>query len=305
METPGKAAGKAMNGRAAVQRRDRESAARLEVRLLGSFEVGYRGRPPLRFESRRTRALLAYLVCHPDRALPRESLGALLWPEADPTTSRHNLRQAFYNLRQTLTPPAGNQSPLTTRHDSLAFTPPPGAWIDLAVFAEALRRGREPHGVIEPRALARAVEVYGGDFLAGFWFPGGTDFEAWLLAEQERWREAAVAALTDLVEHHLRHGGYGAGIDYARRLQAMEPLAEEPHRQLMRLYALSGRRGRAIAVYESLRCLLATELDVAPTPETTLLYRRILAQEQPAPVIAREGPDARAYRSAGSGAAVR
>jgi len=277
----------------------------LEVRLLGGFEVGYRGRPPLRFESRRTRALLAYLVCHPGRALPRESLGALLWPEADAATSRHNLRQAFYNLRQTLTPPAGGPSPLTTRHDGLVFTPPPGAWIDLAVFAEALRRGREPHGAIEPRALARAVEVYGGDFLAGFWFPGGTIFEEWLLAEQERWREAAVATLTELVEHHLRHGGYGAGIEYARRLQVIEPLAEEPHRQLMRLYALSGRRGRAVAVYESLRRLLATELEVAPMPETTQLYRRILAQEQPSPAIAREGPSARGYRTVGSGAAAR
>jgi DNA-binding SARP family transcriptional activator len=305
MGTAGKAAGKAMNGRTAVQRRDRESAARLEVRLLGSFEVGYRGRPPLCFESRRTRALLAYLLCHPDRAVPRESLGALLWPEADAATSRHNLRQAFYNLRQTLTPPAGGSSPLTTRHDSLAFTPPPGAWIDLAVFAEALRRGHDPRGGIEPRALARAVEVYGGDFLAGFWFPGGTIFEEWLLAEQERWREAAVAALTDLVEHYLRHGGYGAGIEHARRLQTIEPLAEEPHRQLMRLYALSGRRGRAVAVYESLRCLLATELEVAPMPETTQLYRRILAQELPSPAIARETPGARGYRSAGSGAAAR
>lgn len=292
-----------MNGRAAVQRPHRADARRLEVRLLGSFEVRYRGRPPLRFESRRTRALLAYLVCHPDRALPRESLGALLWPDADPVTSRHNLRQAFYNLRRTLTRPAGDPSPLTTRHDSLAFTPPPGAWIDLAVFAEALRRGRDPHGAIEPRALGRAVEVYGGDFLAGFWFPGGTAFEEWMLAEQERWREAAVATLTDLVEHHLRHGGYGAGIEYARRLQTIEPLAEETHRQLMRLYALSGRRGRAVAVYESLRRLLATELDVAPMYETTLLYRRILAEERPASTIAREAPGARGYRSAGSGAA--
>jgi DNA-binding SARP family transcriptional activator len=280
-------------------------APRLEIRLLGSLEVRYRGRPPLRFESRRTRALLAYLVCHPDRALSRESLGALLWPEADPATSRHNLRQAFYNLRQSLTPPAGNESPLTTRHDSLAFTPPPGAWIDLAVFAEALRRGRDAYGAIEPRALARAVEAYGGDFLSGFWFPGGTAFEDWMLAEQERWREAAVTALTDLVEHHLRHGGYGLGIEYARRLQTIEPLAEEPHRQLMRLYALSGRRGRAVAVYESLRRLLATELDVAPMPETTSLYRRILAQEQAAPVIPGEGPGARGYRGVGSDAAAR
>ncbi|MGH9361221.1 MAG: AfsR/SARP family transcriptional regulator, partial [Thermoanaerobaculia bacterium] len=165
------------------------------------------------------------------------------------------------------------------RHDSLAFTPPPGAWIDLAVFAEGLRRGRDPLGRIDPRELARAVEAYGGDFLAGFWLPGGGGFEEWLLAEQERWREAAVAALGDLVEHHLRHGAHGLGIQYANRLQAIEPLAEEPHRQLMRLYALSGRRSRAVAVYESLRRLLAAELEVAPMPETTLLYRRILAQE--------------------------
>ena len=264
--------------------RDRQGAARLEIRLLGGFEVGYAGRPALRFESRRTRALLAYLVCHPDRALPRESLGALLWPEAGEATSRHNLRQAFYNLRRTLTIPGGS-SPLSARHDGLAFTPFSGTWIDLAAFTAALRRGRDPHGRIEPLELAGAAEIYGGDFLAGFSLPECAEFEEWLLAEQERWREGAVAALTDLVEHHLRHGSYAAGIQPAQRLRALEPLAEEPHRQLMRLYALSGRRARAVAVYESLRRMLAAELEVAPMPETTLLYRRILAQERPASAV--------------------
>ena len=59
--------------------------ARLEIRLLGGFEVR-RGDTVLRgFESQKVRALLAYLACHADQAQSRTHLAGLLWPEEKPT----------------------------------------------------------------------------------------------------------------------------------------------------------------------------------------------------------------------------
>ena len=58
----------------------------------------------------------------------------------------------------------------------------------------------------------------------------------------------------------------------------LEPWWEEAHRQLIRLLALSGRRSEALAQYVKCRRVLAEELGVEPSPETTGLYEQIRDQ---------------------------
>jgi predicted ATPase len=58
----------------------------------------------------------------------------------------------------------------------------------------------------------------------------------------------------------------------------------------MRLYALSGRRSRALEDYEALRRLLADELGVEPAAETRRLYEEILDELLPEPA-GTTGPD--------------
>ncbi|HXU31475.1 MAG TPA: AAA family ATPase, partial [Thermoanaerobaculia bacterium] len=102
-----------------------------------------------------------------------------------------------------------------------------------------------------------------------------SSFEEWLIAEQERLREATVEALRALIESYRRRGEYRFGLHYARRLVALEPLAEEPRRNLMRFYAMTGRRSQALAEYEDLVALLDRELGVDPLVETRELYESI------------------------------
>jgi predicted ATPase len=59
----------------------------------------------------------------------------------------------------------------------------------------------------------------------------------------------------------------------------------------MRLYALSGRRSRALRQYEILRNLLSSELKVEPLPDTRELHQSILDQTlSPTTGMDREGP---------------
>ena len=112
-----------------------------------------------------------------------------------------------------------------------------------------------------------------------------------MLSEQERLREAAVDSFRTLIESYLRRGEYRFGIQFARRLLAIDPLSEEAHRSLMRLYALSGRRSRALRQYEILRNLLSSELKVEPLRDTRELHQSILDQTvSPATGMDREGP---------------
>jgi len=256
--------------------------SRLEVRLFGGFEVFHGNQPVTGFESQKVRALLAYLIVNRRAVHSRDRLSGLLWPGKDEEIARRNLRQAVYNLRNILPHGDSPEPPLLTTHKSVQFNLKTEYWLDVAAFEEAVRRGMATTDRGALRALAEAVELYRGDFLAGFFVKGSPEFEHWLFYEQERLREMAVQTLRKLIDYHLTVGAYRLGIRYARRLLELDPLSEEAHRKLMRLYALSGRRARALAQYEEYRALLQSELGIEPLEETTALYQAILAQKWPA-----------------------
>lgn len=247
--------------------------SKIRVRLLGGFEVWAGERQIAGFESQKVRALLAYLICNRRRAFTRDHLAGLLWPERDGDSARHALRQAVYNLRSKL-PDSGALLQVTNLE--IGLVPRADLWLDVEVFEESLRLGSGRAG--DPQHLATAVQLYRGEFLAGFFVKDSPDFEDWMVAEQVRLRDAAVEALHHLIESYRRRGEYRFGMHYARRLVAIEPLSEEAHRELMRLCALAGQRSRALAHYEELLNLLRNELGVEPLAETRRLYESILSE---------------------------
>jgi DNA-binding SARP family transcriptional activator len=255
---------------------------RAEVRLLGGFEVRVDGRPVSGFESQKVRGLLAYLAMSRGVVHGRERLAELFWPEHEPVSARSSLRQALYNLRSTLapSPPDPGWQPIVSTHQTVTFSRDAGVWVDVEAFEEALRRGTEGAHGSAVHLLSRAVQLYQGDFLSGCPVRGGTDLDAWISEQQERLREAAIQALRTLISCFRERGDHRLSIQHAQRLLSLDPLAEEAHRQLMSLYSLSGRRGRALSQYEDLRHLLDRELGVEPEEETHALYQAILKEEQ-------------------------
>ncbi len=250
---------------------------RLKVRCLGGFEVWNEGRRVTGFESYRARAVLAYLACQRERPFSRDHLAGLLWPDRDDQSARRNLRQVLYNIRATIGPDADTETVVSV-DGGLQLSPDLDCWVDVEEFRRAYRQGAG-EGNVNVQALAEATGLYRGDFLADFPVGESPDFEFWLLAEQEALREQVVHALRLLIESYLSRGEFRIGLQFAHRLVAIEPLSEHANRQLIRLYALAGRRSRAIATYEQLRQRLQAELGVEPLKETTDLYQATLVEE--------------------------
>src|SRR5688572_26656472 len=69
----------------------------LVLALLGPLDVQRDGQP-VSLPSRKATALLTYLAVT-GQAHARDSLAALLWPEADQTRARASLRQGLWALR--------------------------------------------------------------------------------------------------------------------------------------------------------------------------------------------------------------
>ncbi|MEW5870968.1 MAG: BTAD domain-containing putative transcriptional regulator [Chloroflexota bacterium] len=233
-------------------------AACIDIRLFGSFQILQSGQvlPPL--PTRKCRDLLAYLVVHAGRSLDRAALAGILWGDFPEEKARASLSTALWRLRQALPVSA---LWLEVDRECLTFRSSPELQVDVLQF-DALLRMRQPED------LARAIELYQGDFLEGC-------YDEWCLMERQRLQAGFLEALEALLAFHQARGEYTQAVGYAGRLLAYDPLREEVHRALMRLYAAAGDRPAALAQYRNCCRILCRELGIEPMPETQALYARL------------------------------
>src|SRR5262249_27404200 len=74
-----------------------------------------------------------------------------------------------------------------------------------------------------------------------------------------------------------RKGDYGRSIERLKELIASDPVNEEAHRQLMHLYALTGKRHQALQQYRRCCDILRKEFDQDPETATSALHRQIVS----------------------------
>jgi DNA-binding SARP family transcriptional activator len=208
----------------------------LTIRLLGELEVS-RGTETLVLPpSRRTRALLGYLVAtrRPHR---RERLCSLLW--GIPDDPRGALRWSLSKLRALLDEPGAPR--LVADRESVAFVGR-GDEVDLDALRDLTAAGAPPDPVTTER-LRMVADAARGDFLEGLDLPGQADFQAWCVAEREEARRRHAAVLSALVARLAAVPD--EALPHARRAVQLEPFDERARVALVGLLARAGRRGEA------------------------------------------------------------
>ena len=243
--------------------------ARLSLSLLGPFQAILEEKPVTGFESNKVKALLVYLAVEAgnDRPHPREILAGLLWPDYPDRSALSNLRSALANLRQAIGDRQAEPPFLLITRDTIQFNPASDYALDISVFQNPAEQSLD--------RLEQAVAACRGSFLEGFSLGDSPPFEEWLLVKREQLNRHMREALHRLAAHYEECGEYERAITYARKQLELEPWDEPAHRQLMRALALNGQRSAALAQYETCCRLLAQELGVEPSRETTALYESI------------------------------
>lgn len=125
------------------------------------------------------------------------------------------------------------------------------------------------------------MELYRGDFLAGFALRDSPQFDDWQSFQAELLRGELADALDRLARGHSARSEFDSAIRYARRRLALDSLHEPAHRRLMQLYAWASDRAAAVRQYRECVRILEEELGVPPLEETTQLYRAIAANQPP------------------------
>lgn len=216
-------------------------------------------------KSSKGRALLYYLAVT-GRAHTRPALAGLLWGEMPEAAALGNLRKALQQLRAQI----GDY--LVSTRNSVTLDRDANWWVDVAAFETMLDEAKT---LDKPLGLQAAVDLYGGDFLKGFYLRKAPEFENWYLSERARLREQFLSSLQTLAQAYASKGELGEAISLTRRYMALEPWREKAHRYLMLLLAQDGQRSAALLQYEICRRVLSEELDTIPSEATTALFQRI------------------------------
>lgn len=240
--------------------------AALVLNLLGGFELHPHGEPPLDLSTKTGQALLAYLALNQGPRHARDKLAALLWEDRPDQQARTSLRQTLAVMRKALQP-----------YD-VSWLSADGDWIAVngAGFNVDVLEFERLAGLATTECMKQAVALYRGDLLQGFNLRS-EGFAAWQRTERERLLGRAVQVLSKLLALESKGGDIDAAIATANRLLSLDPLNEDAHRSLMRLYVAQGRQELALRQYEICRDRLRRELNVGTERVTTALYQEILA----------------------------
>ena len=241
----------------------------LRIALLGGFRVSVETRTieENAWHLRKAANLVKLLALAPGHQLHREQAMDALWPDLARRAASNNLRQVLHAARRVLDPVVGSRY-VASENGSLILGQEGLLWVDAEAFGEAAIAARRAK---VPSAYEAAIEQYTGELL-----PGDRN-ERWTESRRESLRRLYLTLLLDLATLYEGREEYERGIGVLRRALSEDPSREETHADLMRLYALCGRRQEALLQYERLREDLSRE----PSTETSRLYAEIRAGSYP------------------------
>ncbi len=203
-------------------------------------------------------ALLTYLALSPRGSATRDQLIDLLWADLEPRDARHALRQAVWYLRQR----AGEDVVLSRENDLVIGC---DIELDRDRFLRAIEDG-------EPE---EAVQLYRGDFLAGFAAPGGAEYEHWADVERYRLQLAYTEIAETLARRHLSTARFRDAQHIARDLRDVNPHRQRSWRLLLEALLSGDDRVQAASEAKALERTLEAE-GREPEPATAEMLRRAL-----------------------------
>ena len=240
----------------------------MEFRILGPLQV-VRDGTAIGPGSPKQRGLLANLIVHHGRAVPRDRLIEDLWGGSPPATGLGVLQNYVSQLRKTL-----GADIVVTRGPGYALDVDPDA-IDSVRFERLVERGR---------AALESGDAHGAATLAaeglGLWRgPALADVagEPFALPEIRRLEELRAFALELGLEADIAGGRHRAAVAAIEAAVADHPFRERLWRLLMLALYRSGRQADALRAYQRARTALS-ELGLEPGGELRDLETAILDQ---------------------------
>jgi class 3 adenylate cyclase len=179
---------------------------------------------------------------------------------------------ALSSLRHQLEPPGVPQGAVLIADRNSVKLNPAAVTTDVAEFEAALQSAeRTKSGIERIQHLTDAVELYRGPLLPDY-------YENWILLEGQRLAKSFFEALRELLTHLAQAGDVNRALRYALKGVSVDPLREEAHRDLMRLYVAASQPDAALRQYHELERILKEAFGDAPDAKPQAATRELARQ---------------------------
>ncbi|QES48308.1 regulator protein [Streptomyces venezuelae] len=242
----------------------------MEYGILGPVEVRDGG-VDIPLDGPKQRTVLAALLIAEGSFLPDSELSRFLWGERPPRTLHAQIYTYVSRIRRTLGPRA-----VISRRPNGYLMEIGAASFDLVEFRKLATRGQlELIAGRYPEAaglLRAALALWRGPVLANV-------SEQLAATEGPPIEEARISALASRIEADLAVGMHLQVLPELTRLIDRHPLHERFRAQLMTALYRCDRQAEALALYDSSRRRLATDLGLEPGPLLREVHQAILSAD--------------------------
>jgi predicted ATPase/DNA-binding SARP family transcriptional activator len=242
---------------------------RVQIGLLGSFEVRTDDGILVDVPGARLRALLIALALEPGRIVPKATLIDWIWGENPPADAANALQRLASRLRKAL--PGGVVEGQTGGY---RLTVGPEA-VDAVRFERLLGQARQEEGSGRLRLLREALALWRGSAMQDVGLEDSEAFDS-AVTRLERLR---LTAMEDRFEAEVSLGHGAEVVAELTDAVTAHPLREPLVAALMRALVAAGRESEALLTYERTREALADALGVDPSPELSALHVALLRGE--------------------------
>lgn len=218
--------------------------SKASVHCFGSFEVHNPKGELVRWPTRKTEELFAYLLCWPNENISKWKLVDFLWPEMNQERAIHNLHNNVYRLKKLLKEQDIQMDVVKTGDGYLLK--PLDIGYDLLEFLKSVPGSGRPV-LLGQEELEKLHTLYRGPLLAN------KDY-MWKVQLEESCRKQYRAAGCRLAKLFLAEGDWDRAEQRLLTCLSHYPLEEELHLLLMEVYAASGKReqvARHYSLFES------------------------------------------------------
>lgn len=206
----------------------------------------------------------------------REDLAELLWADTPPSRWEVDLRANVSRLRSALRRLDDRLArAVVARGPGYRLRLGPEVWLDVDHAARAVHEAERTLRAGDPRSAATSAWVAEAIASRGF-----LDHQAgaWVESQRVKLERIRLRALDALSAALSELGDHAEAIRHAEQAVEIDAFRERSHRGLMAAYAAAGDHGRAASTYRALEVLLADELGVTPSPQTTQAYHGVVRQ---------------------------
>lgn len=241
----------------------------LTVDFYGDMQIQMDGKELREVLSKKSVALISYLMAAPARQVSKNALKDLFWIDAGEKAA-YNLRFNLWNIKKNIPEIDGENFILTA-----------GGVCSINPAYPVKKTGLEKLENISDFDEEELEEIIGKgaglEFMEHFYLKGCDEFNDWLTLERSNRERRIINAGKKAADCFEKKGEHKRALDLLKNVAFLSPYEDDIHTRIMNIHRAMGNFGEAAGEYRNYCQKLKKDLSVTPSREVKEVYSDILA----------------------------